>query len=197
MAEAELRKNCNAAKAFRMQQKFKVLSLSIYNDINNMVVPTVLAHSLTTLRELYLEHAQYLTRLDVPRILCSCPELRILRVDTVCDPAGKPTATTTLQDLVEVPWVCSRLQELSLAITDAKESSFDLKGVVGRKELAHSVLRLHRQIQSLKDFSPLCSFRFFGLSFIMMPLEIGLRHMDWQMTEDDLRRLGLWWHATQ
>ncbi|KAF9566622.1 hypothetical protein EC968_003714 [Mortierella alpina] len=185
----------------QMPQKFTILSLSIYNDIDNLVVPTVLAHSAATLRELYLENAKWLTRQDVPKILCSCPELRILRVNASSDPAGFPMASTTLQHLVERPWVCTRLQELSLAITDEREPSVDLEDLEEtdheRKMLARMVLRLHYQLQDLKEFSPFCSFRFFGLRFITMPLEIGLQHMNWQMTEDDLRRLGLWWHPTE
>ncbi|CAO3565939.1 unnamed protein product [Mortierella alpina] len=181
-----------------MQQRFTVLSLSLYNDNQNMVIPAILAHSAATIRELYFENARWHTDRDVPRILRSCPKLRILRVNAFFSTTGQPMASTPLPYLVEQPWVCTHLRELSLAVTDVREPSLDLAvEEVEREKLARLVLRLYHQIQELKEFSPFCSLRFFGLSFIMMPLEAGLRYMDWRMTVDDLRGLGLWWQPTE
>ncbi|KAF9966045.1 hypothetical protein BGZ70_003438 [Mortierella alpina] len=181
-----------------MQQRFTVLSLSIHNDIQNNVIRTILTRSAATLQELNLKNAQWHTGMDVPMILRSCPELRVLRINPYCDMDGVPTASTPLPNLVEQPWVCTHLRVLGIAVTDVREPSLDLAvEEVERERLARLVLRLYNQIRELQDFSPLCRLGFYGPSFTKMPLEAGLQYMDGKMTVDDLRRLGLRWQPTE
>ncbi|CAO3565938.1 unnamed protein product [Mortierella alpina] len=176
-----------------MPQRFTDLSLNIYNDMLNNVIRTVLARSTATLQELCLENAQGHRGRDVPLILRSCPELRVLRVHAFRDNMRRePMASTPLPFLVEQPWVCTHLRELSLTVTDVRDPSSDLAvEEVERENLARLLLRLHHQIQVLEEFSPSCRLEFYGPSFTQMPLESWLPYMDGQMTVKDLRRLGL------
>ena len=177
----------------QMRYKFSVLSLDIHSDIKNVVVSTLLAHSAGTLQELRLKFPSRLPSLDAVMILRTCPELRVLHVDTSFDPRGRSLASITLQDLVEVPWACTRLKELKLVVTDMGTLDLLLPKDYVEKLWASLVLRLHRQFQDLKDFSPFAALSFWRQNFTKVPENILARNRGWQMTEDDLLRLRPLW----
>ncbi|KAF9962910.1 hypothetical protein BGZ70_007798 [Mortierella alpina] len=180
-----------------LHQQLSVLSLDICNDRKNVVVPTILAHSTSTIRELWLFNAVWLRSLDVAMILRSCSVLRVLRVEDVPSSGGRSKTSITLQDLVDVPWASTRLYLLDLAVTDGRDSCVleerDDDG--GQVETARLLLQLHRQIQEQGNFQRQCSFQFCGQKFKAMPLEAELGHLGGHMSAHDLLRLGLEWNA--
>ncbi|KAF9962911.1 hypothetical protein BGZ70_007799 [Mortierella alpina] len=188
----------------QLQQTFSVLWLDIYNDRENVVLPTILAYSAGTLQELSLTNAAWLKSLDMAVILRSCPKLRFLKVQDFYGEVERPMTSITLQDLVEVPWACTHLDHLELVVADARDfSTVEKSGNdadngedcdEGRRETARLVLQLHRQIQSLEGFRCYCRFLFYSPQFDTMSMETGLRYMDGQATKDDLVRLGLHWY---
>ncbi|KAF9955576.1 hypothetical protein BGZ72_003600 [Mortierella alpina] len=152
-----------------------------------MVVKTILANSAATLQKLYLTSTPWLRGLDVAMILRTCPELRVLEVKPFCSPAEPPT----LQDLVEVPWACTRLEGLELVVTDVRNSSLGMDMDGKRKRLALLVLKLHQQFQALEALSCYRAYGFWKDNFDNVPTYEQMQAGGWRMTEDILRRLTL------